>query len=111
MRSADGNEDAGFANFEAAEAMDDGDAMDGEFLVEQLANRSHLGEGHRLVGFVVEIKGATAVRFITDKAVEGNNGTILGSADVTNDRVHVDGRREKSEKIVFGHGIRHGVLC
>ena len=92
MGCADGNENAGFANFEAAEAVNDSDAMDSEFLMEQLANLSHLGEGHRLVGFVVEIQGATTVGFVTDKPIEGNDGTVLGSADVTNDCVHVDGR-------------------
>ncbi len=96
MGCADGNENTGFANFEAAEAVNDSDAMDGEFLVEQLANLSHLGEGHRLVGFVVEIEGATPVGFVANKPVEGHDGTVLGSADVTNDRVHVDGRMEKS---------------
>ena len=108
MGCADGNENAGFANFEPAETVNDSDAMDGEFLVEQLANLSHLGEGHRLVGFVVEIKGATAMRFVTDKPVESHDGTVLGSADVTNDRGHVDGRMEKGEKIVFCEGVQHG---
>ena len=43
MGCADGNENAGFANFEAAETVNDSDAMDGEFLMEQLADLSHLG--------------------------------------------------------------------
>ena len=37
MRGADGDEDAGFADFQAAETVGDGDAVDGEFLVDGAA--------------------------------------------------------------------------
>lgn len=55
MRSADGNEDTGVTNFQPAEAVNDGEAMDGEFFVDQRADLAHFSEGHGFVGLVLKI--------------------------------------------------------
>src|SRR5208337_4535382 len=105
MRGADSNEDAGFADFEAAEAVNDGDPVDGEFFVDQLANFFHLGEGHWFVGFVLEVQGASPVGFVANKAVEGHDRPILAVAD---DRRHVDRGTTQGKEVVFCSDVRHG---
>src|SRR6266446_5768329 len=54
VRSADGDNDAGFADFQAAGAMDDADMGDVESLVSLFAQSFHLAQSHRLVCFVNE---------------------------------------------------------
>jgi hypothetical protein len=91
MRRADGDENAGFADFEAAQTVGDGDAVDAVFLVELGADFLHLGEGHGFVGFVVEIEGRAIVRLIADETVEGNDRAVHGSAYLLGQRGHIDG--------------------
>jgi len=105
MRCADGNEDAGFANLQAAEAVKNGDTMDGEFLVDGLANLFHFGEGHGLVGFVIEVNGLAAVGLVADEAIEGDNRAILIGPHLTDNGCHFDGRMEEGEEIVFREGV------
>ncbi len=81
MWRTDGNKHAGLADFKAAEAMDDGNTVDSEFFVEKLADLAHFLQGHRVVGFVFEVTGLAAVRFIADEAIEGNDGAIEIGAD------------------------------
>src|SRR5882762_852057 len=107
MRRADGNKDAGFPDFEAAEAMDDGDAVNGEFFVEMGGDFAHFGEGHRLVGLVVEIEGRATVRLIADKAVEGDDSAVFGRADLADKGGHVDGDAYQLADVVVG-GRVHG---
>ena len=52
--------DAGFSNFEAAKAVDDGDAMDGKLVVKVRGDLLDFGQSHGLVGLVLEVPG-TAV--------------------------------------------------
>ncbi len=108
MQGADSNEDAGFADFEAAEAVNDGDPVDGEFFVDQLANFFHLGEGHWFVSFVFEVQGAPPVRFIADKAIEGHDRPILAGTDVADNRRHVDRGMTQGKEVVFCSDMRHG---
>jgi len=108
MRGADSNEDAGFADFEAAEAVNDGDPIDGEFSVDQQANFFHLGEGHWFVSFVLQIQGASPVRLIADKAIEGHNRPILAGTDVADNRRRVDRGMTQGKEVVFCSDVRHG---
>jgi hypothetical protein len=90
VRRADSNEDAGFGDFEAAEAVHHGHAMDAVFFVELSADFAHFGEGHGFVSFVVEVKSGAVVGLVADEAVESDDGAVLGSADVAGQRGHVD---------------------
>jgi hypothetical protein len=102
MRGADGDEDAGFANFQAAEAVGDGDTVDGEFFVDLGADFVDLGEGHGFVGFVVEIERGAAVRVVANAAVEGDDRAVFGGADVANQGRGVDGLANEGEEVGVG---------
>jgi hypothetical protein len=97
---ADSNENAGFADFEAAEPMDHGDAMDAVLFVELLADFAHFGDGHGFVGFVVEIESGPIVRLIADEAVEGDDSAVLGSTDVEGQRSHIDGLADQLVDVI-----------
>lgn len=107
MRRADSDENAGFADLETAEAVNDGDAVDGKFLVEGLADLPHLGESHGFVGLVIEVHGAAAVGFVAHETIEVNDGAVLIGAHALHDSGCVDGRLHQSEKIVFCGGVEH----
>src|ERR1700694_1161226 len=70
MSGADGDEDAGFADFESAEAVDNGNAGNGEFFVQLGGDLMHFGEGHGFVSFIVEIERGAVVGLIADETVE-----------------------------------------
>lgn len=107
VRRADGNEDAGFADLQAAQAMKNGYTMDGELLADGLADLLHFGEGHGFVGFVIEVKSAASVGFVANEAVESDDGAIPVGADIPDDRGHVDGRVKQSEEVVFRECVPH----
>jgi hypothetical protein len=100
MRCADGDEDTGFADLKAAEAVNDRDAMDGKFGVHLRGDAADFGEGHGLVGFVVEVEGGTAVRLVADAAVEGDDGSIFAGADMVNEGGSVNGLGDEAENVV-----------
>jgi hypothetical protein len=107
VRSADGDEDAGFAHFEAAETMDDGYAVNFVFFVELGGDLAHFGEGHGFVGFVVKIKSGAIVGLIADEAVEGDDGAVFGRADVVDECGDIDRvAHELADVVVEGRG--HG---
>ncbi len=108
MRGADSDENTGFADFEAAEAMNDDDTMDSELCVEQLADFFHLGESHGFVRFVIEVQGAATMGFIADKPIEGNDGAILTGTEVANKCRHIDGGVKQGKTVVFCGGGGHG---
>jgi len=89
--SADGDEDAGFADLQTTEAVNDGYAMDGELFMQSTADFFHFGEGHGFVGFVVKIESGTAMRLVAHEAVESDDGTVLICADILDDGDRVDG--------------------
>lgn len=91
VRRADGNEDAGVPDLEAAEAVDDGDTVNGKFRVHLGGDIADLGECHGLVRFVVEVECAASVRLVADAAVEGDNGAVFSGADVADESSRVDG--------------------
>ena len=72
MRGADGDKYAGFSDFEAAQAVDDGHPMDAELFVELRGDFSHFGQGHGFVGLVIEVERGAIVGLIADEAIEGN---------------------------------------
>ena len=107
MGRADGDEHAGFADFETAEAMDDSDAVNGEFFVQQGGDFSHFGKRHRFVSLVVEIKSGAIVGLIADEAIKRDDSAVFGSADVSGEGRHVDGIADQlADVIVRGRG--HG---
>jgi len=111
MSGADRKEHAGFADFQAAQAVDHGQTMNGEFPVDHMADFAHLGEGHRLIGLVLEVQGTAPVRFRAHKAIEGNDGAVGIGADTAREFVGVDGLSNQSEKVIFGGGREHfGIL-
>lgn len=90
MGCAYGNEDAGFADFEAAETVGDGNAMDEIFFAELSTNLAHFSEGHGFVGFVLEVERGAIVGLIADEAVEGDDGAVFGGADLADESGHVN---------------------
>ncbi len=108
MRSTDGDEDAGFTDFEATEAMNDREAVDGEFFVDGVANFTHFGNCHGLVGFVFEIESTATVGFVADKSVERDDRAIVVCADVASNRGCVDRSAEKDEEVTFYGSFQHG---
>src|SRR5882672_598113 len=100
MRSADGDENASFADFQAAEAMHNSDEVNGEFLVQLGRDFSNFGEGHGFVGFVVEIESGEIVGLIADETVEGDDRAVFGSADFADESGHVDGPANQLADVV-----------
>jgi len=91
-----------------AEAMNNGDAMDREFGVHLGGDFANLGEGHGLVSFVVEVESGAAVRLVADAAVEGDDGAVFASPDVTDKRCRVDGLGDETEEIIAKRSHRGG---
>src|SRR6266850_396310 len=100
VSGADSDEDARFTDFETAEAMDDGNAVNGEFFVELGRDFSHFGKGHGFVSFVVEIECGPTMRLIADEAIKGDDGAVFGGADLANEGGHVDGIADQLADVV-----------
>jgi hypothetical protein len=108
VRRADGNEDAGCADFEAAQPVGNGDAVNTIFFVKLIADFAHFGQGHGFIGFVVEVKRGAIMRLIANEAVEGDDGAIFGSAHVAGQRGHVDGLAHQLVDVIVGEGCHEG---
>ena len=100
MGRADGDEDTGLADFQAAEAMNDGYTVDAIFFVELRGDLAHFGESHGFVGFVVEIESGAIVGLIADETVEGDDSAVFGGADVADEGRDVDGITEEVADVV-----------
>src|SRR5215469_3967388 len=70
VRRTDSDEDTGFADGQAPQAVDHGQAMDGEIPANFGADLAHFCERHRLVGLIVEIKRLPAARIVAHDAIE-----------------------------------------
>src|SRR2546428_13448554 len=86
VRSADGDNGAGLADFQAAGAMNDADVGDVESLVSLFAEALHLAQSHRLVGFVNEIERAAAFRPFARVTIQRDAGAAFGENHTTSDR-------------------------
>ena len=106
MRGADGDKHAGVSDFEAAKPVDDGHTMDAILLVKLTGDFAHLGQSHGLIRLIVEVKRAAIVGLIAHEAVEGDDGTVLRGAYVTDERARVDRLANELEDVVEGRG--HG---
>ena len=104
VRSANCDEDAGFANFQAAEAVRNGYAVDRELGVNFGRNLTHFGERHRFVGFIVQVQSAATMGLIANAPVEGDDGAVRARANTLNKRVRVDGFVDKQNKVAAGRG-------
>ena len=108
VRGADGDKHAGFADCEAAKAVDDGHTVDAVLFVKLSSDFAHLGEGHGLVRFIIEVKRAAIMRLIADEAVEGDDGAVLRRAQVNDERAGVDRLANQLEDVIMngrGHGF------
>src|ERR1700733_447157 len=85
MRRTDDDEDAGFAEVQAAEAMDDGDTADFKFFSNLRPYFGDFGEGHGLVGFVFEIERLTPAKIIAHEAIEDHCGAVFRRASDLDD--------------------------
>src|SRR5438094_10560779 len=77
VRSADGDNDAGFADLQAAGAMDDADMCDVESLVSLFAESFHLAQSHRFVGFVNELECEAALRPFARVTIQRDGGAAF----------------------------------
>lgn len=101
MRCADGDEYAGFANFQTAEAMRDGDAMNCKILVEMGGDFRHFEQRHGFVRFVVKVQCGAVMRLVADKAVERDDGTVLRGTNVTGELRRIQGIAGQLDDVVF----------
>jgi len=97
MGGGDRDEDAGFADGEAAEAMDDGDVAGREVLDGLGAEEVHLLQGHLLVGFVVEVQGWAATGVVANDAVENTDSSVRSRFNRPLDGRRVDGLTDESD--------------
>src|SRR6266568_5954704 len=74
VRSADGDNDAGLADLQAAGAMNDADVGDVESLVSLCSQSFHLTQSHRLVSFVNEMQRAAALRPFARVTIQRDGG-------------------------------------
>ena len=106
MRRADRDENAGFADFKASQAVDHGYAIDGVSGVEVSGDFLHFGQRHGFVSFVFEIERGAAVRMIADATVEGGDSTVTIGADLAGD-FGVRNRAARDFDAVVGMGCGH----
>ena len=91
MGGSDDDEHAGFADLEAAEAMDDGDVANAELSARLGGQFAHLLDGHLFVGFVVEVEGLAAAGVVAHDAVEDDDGAVFAAFGRGNELGRVDG--------------------
>ena len=101
---ADSDEDAGLADFETAEAVRYGNAVDGKVGVDVGGDFAQLRECHRFVRFVVEIERAAAVGVVADASVEGDDGAVGISSNVADERGGIDRVVAELDEVVGGGG-------
>ena len=90
MGSAYRDVHAGFSNFEPAETVNHGDAMNGKVIVEVRGDLLNFGQSHGLVCVVLEVEGAAVFGMVADESVKDNNGAIFIAANIRcqSDRVY-----------------------
>ena len=108
MSCADGNKNAGFADLQTPQSVNNGQTMDREFFMERLADFSHLHERHRFIGLVIKVQGPPAMGFVPNKTIEGDNCPILVGTDFADNRHHVNGGAEQFEAVVLCRGSHCG---
>ena len=100
MRRGDDHGHAGFADQQAAQAMDDGDALNlvrgGNFA----ADFGHQLERHGLVAFVIQAAGGAPLGVVADRAFEGHHRAFgAGYAGRAVDGARVDGTAGQGEVV------------
>ena len=100
MRGADGDEDAGLADFEAAKTVRYRDTIDGEFRMDFGGDFFELFQRHGFVGVVVEIERAAAVGIVANASVERDDGTVGIGAHVSNECGGGDGIAAELDEVV-----------
>jgi len=105
VRGADRDENAGVADFEAAEAVHDRKVMDCEASVNVRGDFAQLGVGHGLVGFVLEIEGALAFEIVAHEAVEDHGGAIFEGLEVEQNFAWLDGFAHQKNDVAVDGGL------
>src|SRR6266852_2992025 len=101
VRGADGDKHAGLADFQPAQAVSDGDAVDGEFFMDVGTDFADFRKGHGFVGFVFEIQRGPAVRMIAHAAIEGDDSAVFRGADVPDQSGRVNRLADELVKVVL----------
>src|ERR1019366_6715567 len=78
MRGADRNQHRGLTDFKPAKPVNHRETPDREFLAHLGADFPHFGQGHRLVGFVLQIQRGTVAGMVAYDAFEHHHGAIGG---------------------------------
>src|SRR6202035_1062167 len=71
-----------FAYFEAAQAVNDGEAMNSEFFADVRGDFLNLGDGHGLVGLVLQVTSAAIVGMVAHKSIKNDDGAVCASTNV-----------------------------
>jgi hypothetical protein len=96
-----GDEDARVTDFEATEAVGDGDRIDREKRVKRRGDFSHLFERHGFVGFVFEVERSAAVGVVANAAIESYDGSIMRLANVADEGSGGDGIPAESDEVIM----------
>ncbi len=82
--------------------MGNGDAINSEERVKRGGDFAHFLKGHGFVGLVFEVESLAAVGLIANAAVEGDDGAVVGLADVFDESASAYGFADKEDEIVVG---------
>jgi len=104
MSGADGDKDAGLADFEAAEAMNDCETVDGELLMDARSDFMELGEGHGFVRFVFEIESTAIFGVVADEAVKSDDGAVIGCSNMVGQQAGIDGDADELDNVIVCGG-------
>jgi len=96
----------GFSNFEPAKAVDHGDAMDRELVVQVRGDLLNFGQCHRLVSLVLEVQGAAIFGMVADEPVKDNHRAVAVPANISCQSKRVYGLENQLGDIRGGGG--HG---
>jgi hypothetical protein len=105
-----GNENTGISDFQSPKAMDNGNAINGEFVVHFDGDFRHFGEGHGFVGFILEVESAAAVGIVANTTIEGNDGAVSGLAELLDKRRRFDSLPRERDLVFLEDGIQVGEL-
>ena len=82
----------------------------GNFLVDLHGDFLNFRKRHGFVRFVVEIERSPSVRMIADAAIERDNRAVFGSANVTDERILIDGVAHQRQQIGLGDLFMEGLV-
>ena len=90
MGGSDDDGDAGFADIQMAETVDDGNAADLPGLANEYADLFELLQSHRLVTLVHKMQRPLPFRIVPNDAFENANRAIFGTKHFARDLLRID---------------------